>query len=100
MMNIFAQKDILRLYFLDIEGAPAATMLIFDWNDSYYLYNSGFDPDAFGHLSPGNILTTYTIKEAIEKGKKTYDFLRGEEIYKFRLGGVAEAIFDLEITRS
>lgn len=86
----------LRLYFIELNGQLAAAMLCFDYDNEFLLYNSGYDP-RFSHLSPGNVLTAYTIQDAIRLGRARYDFLRGDEIYKFRFGAVAEAVYDLEI---
>jgi CelD/BcsL family acetyltransferase involved in cellulose biosynthesis len=89
----------LRLYFIELNGIQAASMLCFDYNNEFLLYNSGYDPEQFAHLSPGNVLTSYTIQDAIELGRKRYDFLRGDEVYKFRFGAEAEPVHDLEIFR-
>jgi CelD/BcsL family acetyltransferase involved in cellulose biosynthesis len=94
-----AQAGWLKLYFIEVDGVKAAAMLCFDYNNEFLLYNSGFDPEQFAHLSPGNVLTAYTIQEAIRLGRRRYDFLRGNEVYKFRFGAVAESVFDLEIYR-
>lgn len=89
----------LKLYFIEVNGAQAAAMLCFDYHDEFLLYNSGYDPEQFAQLSPGNVLTAYTIQHAIELGRKRYDFLRGDEIYKFRFGAEPEPVYDLEIYR-
>ena len=89
----------LKLYFIEVNGVSAASMLAFDYNNEFLLYNSGYDPDQFAPLSPGNVLTAYTIRHAIELGRKRYDFLRGDEIYKFRFGGQPEPVYDVEIWR-
>lgn len=87
----------LKLYFLKIDDIRAAAMLIFDYNNQYLLYNSGFDPLQFRNLSTGNVLTAYTIQQAIDANKSLYDFLRGDEEYKFRFGAVAKPVFDISI---
>jgi CelD/BcsL family acetyltransferase involved in cellulose biosynthesis len=89
----------LKLYFIELNDIQAAAMLCFDYNNEFLLYNSGYDPEQFAHLSPGNVLTAYTIQDAIQRGRSRYDFLRGDEIYKFRFGAEAEPIYDLEIYR-
>ncbi len=88
-----------KLYFLEVNGIQAAAMLCFDYNNEFLLYNSGYDPGKFAQLSPGNVLTAYTIQDAIRLGRKRYDFLRGDEVYKFRFGAQPEPVYDLEITR-
>jgi CelD/BcsL family acetyltransferase involved in cellulose biosynthesis len=94
-----AQAGWLRLYFIEVNYTKAASMLCFDYDNEFLLYNSGFDPEQFAQLSPGNVLTAYTIQDAIHLGRARYDFLRGDEVYKFRFGAVAEPVYDLEIYR-
>lgn len=94
-----ARPGWLKLYFIELNGIKAAAMLCFDYNNEFLLYNSGYDPEQFAHLSPGNVLTAYTIQEAIRLGRRRYDFLRGDEVYKFRFGAQAEPVFDLTISR-
>ncbi|MDM8521075.1 GNAT family N-acetyltransferase [Anaerolineales bacterium HSG6] len=93
-----AQAGWLKLYFLEVDGAKLAAMLCFDYDNQFLLYNSGYDP-AYAKLSVGNVLTSYTIKAAIELGRTRYDFLRGDETYKFRFGAESEVVYDLQITR-
>lgn len=95
-----ARAGLVKLFFLKIEEDRVATMLVFDYQDTYLLYNSGFDPNRYRQVSSGTVLTAYTIKHAIEQGRKNYDFLRGSEKYKFHLGGKPMPIFDLNISIS
>lgn len=90
-----AKRDITRLYFAKVNGERVATMLIFDYHNNYYLYNSGFDPDLYSNYGVGNVLTAYTIQDAINNGKKIYDFLRGDEKYKFKFGAQKTKVFDM-----
>ncbi|MFN8456069.1 MAG: GNAT family N-acetyltransferase [Anaerolineae bacterium] len=94
-----AQVGWLKLYFIEVNGVKAASMLCFDYNNEFLLYNSGFDPEQFAQFSPGNVLTAYTIQDAIRLGRTRYDFLRGDEVYKFRFGAVAEPVYDVEVIR-
>jgi CelD/BcsL family acetyltransferase involved in cellulose biosynthesis len=95
--SVLAEAGWLKLYFIEVNDVKAAAMLCFDYNNEFLLYNSGYDPEQFGNLSPGNVLTSYTIQHAIELGRTRYDFLRGDEVYKFRFGAVAEPVYDLRI---
>lgn len=79
----------LRLDFLEIAGRPIATTFSFELNNTFYLYNSAYEPD-LKRLSPGVVLVSRLIEEAIESGRKSFDFLRGQERYKYQLG--AEAV--------
>jgi CelD/BcsL family acetyltransferase involved in cellulose biosynthesis len=94
-----ARAGWLKLYFIEVNGVKAAAMLCFDYDNEFLLYNSGYDPEQFAHLSPGNVLTAYTIQDAIRLGRRRYDFLRGDEVYKFRFGAQAEPVYDLSISR-
>jgi CelD/BcsL family acetyltransferase involved in cellulose biosynthesis len=77
---------LVRLGFLDIDGEPAAAVMCFDYRGTVYLYNSGFDP-RFRHLNAGLLCKVLSIRDSIQRGKKVYDFLKGAEPYKQRLGG-------------
>jgi len=76
----------LQLSFLELDGQRAATMLCFDYKDAIMVYNSGYDPDRFGHISPGIVQLASVIRDAIERGKTIFDFLQGDEVYKYRFG--------------
>jgi len=79
----------------DGAGAPVAAAFGFEDADSYYLYNSAFHQERSG-LSPGIVLVTALIDAAIAAGKRRFDFLKGSEDYKARLGAVPRQLFALE----
>jgi CelD/BcsL family acetyltransferase involved in cellulose biosynthesis len=74
-----------RLWFLDWNGAAVASFLCLEYAGSVGLYNSGFDP-AHAKLAPGIVLLAHVIRDAIERGVPVFDFLRGEESYKYAFG--------------
>ncbi len=71
---------------MSIRALPVATVMCFDYNNTVYLYNSGYDPP-HSYLSVGLLSKVLSIKDSIERGRKRYDFLKGAEEYKYRLGG-------------
>ena len=81
-----AEIKILRFCILELDARPIAVVMCFDYNDTIYLYNNGYDPQ-FNSLSVGVISKALIIKDSIQRGKKKYDFLKGAETYKRRLGG-------------
>lgn len=81
-----AGAGILRLFFLELEDAPAAAVMCFDYHSTMYLYNNGYDI-RHRSLSVGLLSKVLTIKDSIHRGKTKYDFLKGTEPYKRRLGG-------------
>jgi len=80
------EARILKLFFLELDKKPIAATMCFDYHSTMYLYNNGYDK-RFGSLSVGMLSKVLSIKESIQSGKKTYDFLKGAEVYKIRLGG-------------
>lgn len=76
----------LQLAFVQINGQKAAALLNFDYSDSILVYNSGYDPSQFRQLSPGIVVTARCIEHAISLGRSKFDFLRGDEVYKYRFG--------------
>jgi CelD/BcsL family acetyltransferase involved in cellulose biosynthesis len=69
-----------------------------DSDDKLWIYNSGFNPSHY-ELSPGWVLMADLIRWAIDHGRTEVDFLRGDEEYKYRLGGVDRHIVRLTIER-
>ncbi len=86
LADAMAKMGILNLFFLDLDNQPTAAVMCFDFNGITYLYNSGYD-DRYRSLSVGLLCKVLNIKDSIERGKKKYDFLKGDERYKSKLGG-------------
>ena len=86
MATAMSRAGLLRLGVLDLDEAPVAAIITFDFNDVIYLYNSAFDPE-YRSLSVGVLSKVLCLKDSIERGKKRFDFLKGDERYKYHLGG-------------
>lgn len=84
--RVMAEQRLLRLNILELDRKPVAATMCFDYRDTVYLYNSGYQPD-YGWLSVGVISKALCIKDSIERHKKRFDFLKGDEAYKYQLGG-------------
>jgi len=67
---------------------------VFDKKISYF--QGGFDPEYF-RLSPGKVVLALRVTEAIEKKAKEFDFLFGDEDYKFAWSTGQRQIYQLEI---
>ena len=93
-----ASRDQFKLFFLELNDVRVASCICFDYNGSYLLYNSGYDPE-YSRLSVGLLNKALCIQDAIETGKKSFDFLRGNERYKYNLGGTDQTIHELVIRR-
>jgi CelD/BcsL family acetyltransferase involved in cellulose biosynthesis len=81
----FAALGVLRLYALRIAGRVAAVFYGFMCDRRAYYYLGGFDPE-FDSISPGTLLIGYAIEQAISEGASEFDFLRGQERYKYLWG--------------
>lgn len=92
----FPALGMLRLSTLTLDGVEIAMTLAFEDEANVYLYNSGYDP-AFAHLAAGLVSKAWAIRDACERGKRRFDFLRGEEEYKRRLGGVEREVVTLAL---
>jgi CelD/BcsL family acetyltransferase involved in cellulose biosynthesis len=78
-------------------GAPVAAAFGYEDDDGYFLYNSAYDP-ATAASSPGVVLLGELIAAQVERGAAIFDFMKGDEAYKFRLGAVARPLVVLEGT--
>ena len=91
-------EKILQLSFMTIAGNKAAAYLCFDFQERVWVYNSGFDPQ-YREFSPGWVMLGYLIQHAIESGKKSFDFMRGDEDYKYRFGAAESHVLKIEISK-
>jgi CelD/BcsL family acetyltransferase involved in cellulose biosynthesis len=94
-----AQLGVIRLFFLELEGSPAAASLCFDYGPSRLLYNSGYNPEC-SYYSVGLLLNALCLRDAIDQGMGYFDFLRGPEPYKYHLGGQDHTLYQMVVTRS
>lgn len=92
------QAGWLQLAFLQAGDKKVAGYLNFDYEDHIWVYNSGLD-FRFSDLSPGWVLLGYLLKWANENGRKYFDFMRGDEDYKYRFGAVDRFVVRASITR-
>ena len=87
----------LRLGVLDVDGEDVAVLFAFAYEGTVALYNAAYDP-GLAQLSVGIVCHAYAIREAIEEKLHTYDFLRGDEPYKYDLGGQDHWLLRIEAT--
>jgi CelD/BcsL family acetyltransferase involved in cellulose biosynthesis len=92
------QNKWLCLRFLTVDGQDAAAYLDFDYNNRILVYNSGLALDVFSHLSPGIVLLANNIQHAIDNKYAVFDFLRGNESYKYSMGAKDTHIYRMTAT--
>lgn len=59
----------------------------FRWADRFAYYQTGWDP-RWAADSLGTALVDSAIRSSAAEGVRTFDFLRGDEPYKYRFGAV------------
>ncbi|MBI5932345.1 MAG: GNAT family N-acetyltransferase [Chloroflexi bacterium] len=88
----------LWLAFLEVGGRKAAGAFNFDYGNRLWGYNSGVNRE-FIELSPGWVLLGHTLQWACEHGRSEFDFMRGNEEYKYRFGGRDRLVMRVKVTR-
>jgi CelD/BcsL family acetyltransferase involved in cellulose biosynthesis len=87
----------LWLAFLEVDGQRVATALNFDYNNKLWGYNAGVDR-AYMDLSPGWVLLSYVIQWCCENRRTEFDFMRGDEEYKYRFGAANQHVMRVKVT--
>ena len=89
----------LWLAFLEADGQRIAAALNFDYNDKLWGYNAGVNRD-YMDLSPGWVLLTYVLEWCCENKRTEFDFMRGDEEYKYRFGALNQYVMRVKVTRN
>ena len=72
----------LRLFAMRLDGRPVGALYGFRYRETFGFYQIGFDPGYARH-GIGQVMVGLAIKSAIEEGAREFDFLHGDERYKF-----------------
>jgi CelD/BcsL family acetyltransferase involved in cellulose biosynthesis len=88
----------LQLAFLEVDGQKAAGYLNFDYGNRIWVYNSGLD-FSYRELSPGWVLLGYLLQWANENGRSEFDFMRGDEDYKYKFGGIKRDVMRVKVEK-
>lgn len=91
-----AQAGLLKMCIVELDAQPVAAVMCLDYRDTVYLYNSGYAPQ-YSSLSVGLVSKILCIKDTIQRGGRKFDFLKGAEEYKYRLGGKEVPLHGCEI---
>lgn len=98
MTVALAEEGLIRLHELELNRRPVASVLCFEQAGQVLFYNSGYDPQ-HAPLAVGLISKALALRDAIERGCRRADFLRGAEPYKYDLGAQDRAIYRCLIRR-
>jgi CelD/BcsL family acetyltransferase involved in cellulose biosynthesis len=89
----------LQLAFLAVGSKKSAGYLNFDYQGHIWVYNSGINFEA-RELSPGWVLLGHLLQWANEHQRSNFDFMRGDEEYKYRFGGIDRRVVRIKISRN
>lgn len=78
----FFEKGWLKLTSFKINDEPVAMLFDFIYSEKEYYFQSGFNPE-WSKFSVGTVLIGLCIKDAISRGLREFDFLKGTEEYKY-----------------
>jgi CelD/BcsL family acetyltransferase involved in cellulose biosynthesis len=86
-----AAVDAAHVVELRASGRPLASAIMLYHRETAYIYNMSYDMafatgDHAG-VAPGVVLVSYLVERSLEQGLR-FDFLKGAQDYKLRLGGV------------
>jgi CelD/BcsL family acetyltransferase involved in cellulose biosynthesis len=92
------EQGYLWLAFLEVDSIKTAASLNFDYKGKLWGYNSGVGS---GHkeLSPGWVLLAHVIQWCCENQCHEFDFMRGNEEYKYRFGAVNRFVMRARVIR-
>jgi CelD/BcsL family acetyltransferase involved in cellulose biosynthesis len=93
------ERGWLRLWLLEVDGEAVAAWYGWRIGGRYAYYNSGFDP-ARSALRPGLVLLAGVIRSALEEGAEEFDFLLGDESYKFRFAERSRTVHNVTVARA
>jgi CelD/BcsL family acetyltransferase involved in cellulose biosynthesis len=88
----------LQLAFIEVNGEKAAGYLNFDYMNHIWVYNSGLD-FRFRELSLGWVLLGHLLEWANENKRQYFDFMRGDERYKYQFGAVDRQVMRVMVQK-
>jgi hypothetical protein len=95
MVGELAAVDAAHVVELHAAGRPLASAIMLRHRDTASIYNMSYDlaftAEAPG-LAPGVVLVSFLVERALDRGLR-FDFLKGAQDYKLRLGGIPVDLF-------
>jgi hypothetical protein len=97
LLNKYDDDVPFQLDFLFFDGKPLAALFHFKFNRTVSMYLMAVDKEYNPKISLGNLLVGYSILNAISSGFKQYDFLKGDERYKFHWSNSGQSTLQLNV---
>jgi len=99
VVSLFQKKGILWFSGLYLKGRPIAVLYNIQFGDRLFFYSTGMIQCGSNQIRPGLLIHSFCIEEAISNGIKEYDFLRGEEQYKFSWANTYRSLLEIKISK-
>ena len=93
-----ASAGLVRFEELWIDGSCRASYYGMESGDRYYLYQCGYDP-AWAKHSVAFTRLGLSIQDAAARGLRVYDFLRGNETYKFDWANATRVTLTVQVAQ-
>ena len=93
--SLYDQEDWF-IYYLSFEGSMISSAFVYESEIVDYLYNSCRDHN-LDEYNTGTYLNDQLLQNSFNNSKKYFDFLKGDEKYKFDFGGQVHQLYDLKI---
>lgn len=91
----------LRLYVYLLGDEAVSALYAFVYNGKLFYYQSGFAPKRAPLYSPGTLIQSHAIEDAVKSGFREFDFLTGAEHgYKEKWGAQTREIQQLRLAQS
>jgi len=98
LIKALAATGLLRFDELWVDGGCRSSVYGLDDGQTFYSYNTGYDPE-WASFSVGLVLAGLSIRDAVERGNRVYDFLCGEQTYKFDWANRTEQMISATLVR-
>lgn len=99
LISELGDAGFIRFDELWFQGECRSSVYGLDDGNTFYNYSSGSDPE-FSSLSVGLVLLGLSVKNASQRGNTTYDFLRGDESYKFDWANQTNHLVTVNLNRN
>ena len=99
LMPALLDRGELDLRWLEVHGEPVAVSYCVINDDRVFFYQGGRATSVPKGVRPGIVLHLRAIRDAIESGRREYDFLAGDARYKSQLATHTRTLAQLRVTR-
>jgi CelD/BcsL family acetyltransferase involved in cellulose biosynthesis len=85
IMSRLLERGCLELSWLSVLGEPVAVLYALAWGGKVHAYQIGRRTDVPANVRPGAVLLAQAIRGAIEAGRREFDMLASESLFKTQL---------------